>query len=78
VRFRGHPEGEWLASAHALAVDHCEKGAYSPTLNDNEDKYLAMVEKNQRWCHASGPGGVPNDVFRGEPFWDCVRPNVFM
>jgi long-chain fatty acid transport protein len=45
---------------------------------DNEDKYLAMVENSQTWCHASGPGGVPNGVFRGEPFWCYVRPNVFM
>ena len=36
VRFRGHPEGEWLASAHGLAVDHCAKGClyllYSTTM----------------------------------------------
>jgi 2-hydroxychromene-2-carboxylate isomerase len=39
----------------------------------NEDKYLAVVEKNQEWCHASGHGGVPNAVFRGEPFWGQDR-----
>ena len=55
-----------------------QKGVYFPILNDNEDKYLAMVEKNQKGRHASGPGGVPNAVFRGEPFWGYVRPNVFM
>ena len=40
---------------------------------DNEAKYLAIVEKNQEWCHASGHGGVPNAVFRGEPFWGQDR-----
>jgi 2-hydroxychromene-2-carboxylate isomerase len=40
---------------------------------DNEAKYLAVVEKNQEWCHASGHGGVPNAVFRGEPFWGQDR-----
>jgi 2-hydroxychromene-2-carboxylate isomerase len=40
---------------------------------DNEDKYLAIVEDNQKWCHASGHGGVPNAVFRGEPFWGQDR-----
>jgi 2-hydroxychromene-2-carboxylate isomerase len=39
----------------------------------NEAKYLAVVEKNQEWCHASGHGGVPNAVFRGEPFWGQDR-----
>jgi 2-hydroxychromene-2-carboxylate isomerase len=39
----------------------------------NEDKYLAVVEQNQEWCHASGHGGVPNAVFRGEPFWGQDR-----
>jgi len=39
----------------------------------NEDKYIAIVEKNQEWCHASGHGGVPNAVFRGEPFWGQDR-----
>jgi 2-hydroxychromene-2-carboxylate isomerase len=29
---------------------------------DNEEKYLAIVEDNQKWCHASGHGGVPNAV----------------
>lgn len=40
---------------------------------DNEGKYLAVVEENQKWCHASGHGGVPNAVFRGEPFWGQDR-----
>ena len=39
----------------------------------NEDKYIAIVLKNQEWCHASGHGGVPNAVFRGEPFWGQDR-----
>jgi 2-hydroxychromene-2-carboxylate isomerase len=39
----------------------------------NEDKYIAIVDKNQEWCHASGHGGVPNAVFRGEPFWGQDR-----
>jgi len=39
----------------------------------NQDKYIAVVEKNQEWCHASGHGGVPNAVFRGEPFWGQDR-----
>lgn len=39
----------------------------------NLDKYIAVVEKNQKWCHASGHGGVPNAVFRGEPFWGQDR-----
>jgi len=55
-----------------------QKGVYFPILNDNEDKHLAMVEKNRKWCHASGTGGAPNADFRGEPFWGYVRPNAFM
>ena len=39
----------------------------------NQDKYIAVVDKNQEWCHASGHGGVPNAVFRGEPFWGQDR-----
>jgi hypothetical protein len=30
---------------------------------DNEDKYLAIVEDNQKWSHASAHGGVSNAVF---------------
>lgn len=39
----------------------------------NEDKYIDIVSQNQDWCHASGHGGVPNAVFRGEPFWGQDR-----
>ena len=41
----------------------------------NEDKYIDIVTQNQEWCHASGNGGVPNAVFRGEPFWGQDRIN---
>ena len=51
-----------------LDADAIEKKA-----KDNEAKYLAIVEENQKWCHASGNGGVPNAVFRGEPFWGQDR-----
>ena len=47
--------------------------AMEPKAKDNEEKYLAIVEDNQKWCHASGHGGVPNAVFRGEPFWGQDR-----
>lgn len=40
---------------------------------NNVDKYVEIVEENQKWCHASGHGGVPNAVFRGEPFWGQDR-----
>ncbi len=39
----------------------------------NEDKYLAVIEDNLKVCHASGHGGVPNAIFRGEPFWGQDR-----
>lgn len=51
-----------------LDADAIEKQA-----KDDEDKYLAIVLENQKWCHASGHGGVPNAVFRGEPFWGQDR-----
>lgn len=43
--------------------------AIEKTSKDNEDKYLAIVEDNPKWSYASGHVGVPNAVFRGEPFW---------
>ncbi|MGI9523472.1 MAG: hypothetical protein ACR2PG_17720 [Hyphomicrobiaceae bacterium] len=29
--------------------------------------------QNERDAHASGDGGVPYDIFRGEPFWGHDR-----
>jgi 2-hydroxychromene-2-carboxylate isomerase len=40
---------------------------------EKEAKYLAIVEKNQKWAHAQGHGGVPCGIFRGEPFWGQDR-----
>ncbi len=40
---------------------------------NNEDKYLAVIDENLKMGHASGHGGVPNAVFRGEPFWGQDR-----
>ena len=56
-----------------LAAIGLDAKAIEKKAKDNEAKYLAVVEKNQEWCHASGHGGVPNAVFRGEPFWGQDR-----
>ncbi len=40
---------------------------------ENEDNYLAVIDENLKMGHASGHGGVPNAVFRGEPFWGQDR-----
>lgn len=40
---------------------------------ENEDHYLSIIEKTEALNHSSGHGGVPNGVFRGEPFWGQDR-----
>lgn len=44
----------------------------------NPDKYQAIIEQNEKDLRASGHGGVPNNVFRGEPFWGQDRIDVLM
>lgn len=51
-----------------LEVEVIEKKA-----KDNEDKYMAVIEENEEYNHSSGHGGVPNAIFRGEPFWGHDR-----
>jgi hypothetical protein len=34
----------------------------------DEGKYLNVIEENQIIARATGHAGVPNAVFRGEPF----------
>jgi len=44
----------------------------------NPDKYQAIIEQNETDLHASGYGGVPNNVFRGEPFWGQDRIDMLL
>ncbi len=49
---------------------------YQATIEDiqqNPEKYDAVWQQNQVECLASGHGGVPNGVFRGEPFFGQDR-----
>jgi 2-hydroxychromene-2-carboxylate isomerase len=49
---------------------------YEATIKDiqaDPDKYDAVWQKNQDEMQASGHGGVPNSVFRGEPFFGQDR-----
>ena len=39
----------------------------------DEGKYLNVIEENQIIARATGHAGVPNAVFRGEPFWGQDR-----
>jgi 2-hydroxychromene-2-carboxylate isomerase len=52
---------------------------YAATIKDiqaNPDKYDAVWSKNQDEMTASGHGGVPNGVFRGEPFFGQDRVDI--
>jgi 2-hydroxychromene-2-carboxylate isomerase len=44
----------------------------------NPDKYQAIIEQNETDNHASGHSGVPNSVFRGEPFWGQDRTDMLV
>ena len=44
----------------------------------NPDKYQAIIAQNETDLRASGHGGVPNNVFRGEPFWGQDRIDMLM
>lgn len=44
----------------------------------NPDKYQKIIEGNETALHESGYGGVPNNVFRGEPFWGQDRIDMLL
>ena len=44
----------------------------------NPDKYQAIIAQNETDNHASGCAGVPNSVFRGEPFWGQDRIDMLV
>ena len=50
-----------------------EAEAIDKKVTENEDKYMAVIEQNEKDGHATGHGGVPNAAFRGEPFWGHDR-----
>jgi 2-hydroxychromene-2-carboxylate isomerase len=56
-----------------IEVDATEKKA-----KKDQDKYMKIIEKNEELGHASGHGGVPNAIFRGEPFWGQDRVDVLL
>lgn len=50
-----------------------DAGSIEKKAKENEDKYMAVIEQNEEDGHASGHGGVPCGIFRGEPFWGHDR-----
>jgi 2-hydroxychromene-2-carboxylate isomerase len=55
-----------------------EVSAVEKKAKENEDKYMAIIEQNEKDGHATGHGGVPNAAFRGEPFWGHDRIDTFI
>jgi 2-hydroxychromene-2-carboxylate isomerase len=72
------PIGEWPK----MVPEAFERGTgldYDKTIKDirkNPEKYDAVWEQNQKGQLATGHGGVPNMVFRGEPFFGQDRFDV--
>ncbi len=64
----------WQDLIPAVLVDlGLEAGPIEKKAKQNEDKYMAVIEENEKYNHSSGHGGVPNAIFRGEPFWGHDR-----
>jgi 2-hydroxychromene-2-carboxylate isomerase len=59
--------------AEALTESGLDGAAVERDVADNPDKYEEIIQQNERDLLASGHGGVPNMVFRGEPFWGQDR-----
>lgn len=50
-----------------------EAAATQKKAEEDRAKHMAIIEKNEEDNHSSGHGGVPNAIFRGEPFWGHDR-----
>ena len=57
-----------VLSELGIPADPTEKKAL-----DQKERYFSIIEQNEADNHASGHGGVPNGIFRCEPFWGHDR-----
>ena len=62
----------------ALTQSGLDGPAVIENVKANPDKYQAIILQNEKDLRASGHGGVPNNVFRGEPFWGQDRIDVLL
>ena len=63
--------GMALATGPAAAGDK-DPDVLRVALLPDEDA-ATIIKQNEADNHASGHGGVPNGIFRGEPFWGHDR-----